>query len=428
MIEASSAQSEEDTHTWNTECAQMNHRRTVLCIRLSAIGDVIMLWRALKALHESGYVVMVVTSRQLLPVVSLFPFVKWTLTTQLSQEMAETKGKTPSPSTFGERDTKLLVWFRAHPTTEWKLLDHTSTLTLIQALTTSQPSLIDFQCTSRSRRARAILRATGVQWKHQFATPKRTIYRTARIMQSRLVGSPDHKRAPSPATLRDRCAATGVIARQLKVVEHLKRLHPPIPHHEEATLPHDHKNEEHRQPSPPRTPTDNTPQTHDILLFSGASLPLKRWPLENCLVFARTLVSKGYSLAYAGGPDEQHFGEQLARLVPGVVNTAGQHSLPETFDLIKAARCIVTTDSFPAHLCDLWQKPCIVLFGSTSPDFGFVPLSPAVDTLYSGFSCSPCTRHGRGLCRFGQTPCMRAHTGENIAERVTSLLEASHGE
>lgn len=396
----------------------------VLCVRLSAIGDVVMLGRSLQALHESRQNVILVTEQKLLPVVSLFPSVRWALT--ISQADDHLQPRTPKTGTkaHGKHSLVLKVWHRPVSNGSWESVPLTSVISVLAERRFFDTHLIDFQCTARSHKACKALRKAGLNWNKSYSVPKKTLYRASRVLWSRLVGSPCHAQTRTPADLRTTSASTGVVARQLATVSRLKK----------ASTPQAEAKAKRRKlvgqtdttqtcsPALPAPSEERSGHEPEVLLFSGASLPLKRWPLENCLSFARALLKKGHSLALLGGPDEKDFGDQIARLVPGVKNLAGQCSLTETFSHIQASRFVVTTDSFPAHVCDLMHKHCIVLFGSTSPDFGFAPLSPTVDTLYSGYSCSPCTRHGRGSCRFGQTPCMRAHRGDDIADRVDQHL------
>lgn len=403
------------------EMEKLRQRPCVLCVRLSAIGDVVMLGRSLQALQESGQTVLLVTSKHLLPVVSLFPSVQWAVTLC----SAEGHGNTGAPGTrrTAERnDTHVLqVWHWSTARASWQLVPLSAVISVLAER--GFEALIDFQRTARSRKACKALREAGIHWTRSYSVPKKTLYRASLVLWSRLFGSPRHAQTRSPAELRSKSAAEGVVARQIATIGGLKtastregaRWQTP-----EGLIDFPQSSSE----APPMPPDEYSDQRYDVLLFSGASLPLKRWPLENCLSFAREILKRGHSLAFLGGPDEREFGDQLALLVPRVVNLAGKCSLTETFAHIRASRFVVTTDSFPAHVCDLMHKRGFVLFGSTSPDFGFAPLSAKVDTLYSGYSCSPCTRHGRGRCRFGQTPCMRAHRGEDVADRVDQILRS----
>jgi heptosyltransferase-2 len=160
----------------------------------------------------------------------------------------------------------------------------------------------------------------------------------------------------------------------------------------------------------------------DCVVFAGASLPLKAWPKANCIALVERLRSAGLSVALAGGPAEVDLASSVAARCPGAVALAGALDLAQTIDLISRARCVVTTDSFPGHVRSLAGGPTLVLFGATSPSLGFVPVGEGVQVATLDLGCSPCTRHGRGRCRFGNHACMARLSGAAVADWVMTVL------
>ena len=85
---------------------------------------------------------------------------------------------------------------------------------------------------------------------------------------------------------------------------------------------------------------------------------------------------------------------------PNIKNLAGQLTLLESAALMKGARMNFTNDSAPMHLASAVNAPVTVIYCSTTPDFGFGPLSDDSVTveIQEKLSCRPCGLHGRASC------------------------------
>ena len=85
---------------------------------------------------------------------------------------------------------------------------------------------------------------------------------------------------------------------------------------------------------------------------------------------------------------------------PNIKNLAGQLTLLESAAMMKGARMNFTNDSAPMHLASAVNAPVTVIYCSTTPDFGFGPLSDDSVTveIQEKLSCRPCGLHGRASC------------------------------
>ncbi|MFH1161640.1 MAG: glycosyltransferase family 9 protein [bacterium] len=81
-------------------------------------------------------------------------------------------------------------------------------------------------------------------------------------------------------------------------------------------------------------------------------------------------------------------------------NLAGTLSLLESAALMRGARMNFTNDSAPMHLASAVNAPVTVVYCSTTPDFGFGPLSDdsAVVEIRESLECRPCGLHGWNSC------------------------------
>ncbi|MBO8130493.1 MAG: glycosyltransferase family 9 protein [Candidatus Marinimicrobia bacterium] len=85
----------------------------------------------------------------------------------------------------------------------------------------------------------------------------------------------------------------------------------------------------------------------------------------------------------------------------------------------------VGVDSFPNHVAAAFNKPAVVLFGSTSPvGFGY---NSAIN-IWKGYECSPCYReynkkslHPKPPCPYGKK-CMRDISLDEVINSIETIL------
>lgn len=160
-----------------------------------------------------------------------------------------------------------------------------------------------------------------------------------------------------------------------------------------------------------------------ISLFPGASGFIKSWPKEKFKeIIQQILKETDLSIAICGSQNEEYIGEYL-NFPPNerVFNLINQTSLEETIDIIANSKYVVTNDSFAAHAADTFKIPASVIFGATSPQFGFTPIYPKISIEYENLSCSPCSRHGKGTCRYKNLKCLQDIDCKKIFEKINQL-------
>jgi heptosyltransferase-2 len=112
-----------------------------------------------------------------------------------------------------------------------------------------------------------------------------------------------------------------------------------------------------------------------------------------------------------GGPGDHALCERIRQAInaPNVHNTAGKFSLLQTAALMKHAVMNYTNDSAPQHLASAMDAPVTVFFCSTTPNFGFGPLSTIAHTveISEQLACRPCGLHGKKACPKGHFDCGR---------------------
>ena len=89
-----------------------------------------------------------------------------------------------------------------------------------------------------------------------------------------------------------------------------------------------------------------------------------------------------------------------------VMNLAGDLSLLQSAALMKGAVHNYVNDSGPLHLASSMNAAVTAFFCSTTPDFGFGPLSDnSTIKQVENLECRPCGLHGYKKCPKGHFKC-----------------------
>jgi len=91
---------------------------------------------------------------------------------------------------------------------------------------------------------------------------------------------------------------------------------------------------------------------------------------------------------------------------PKIQNLAGKLSLLESAALMKNAQMNYVNDSAPMHLASSMNAPVCTIYCSTTPAFGYGPLSEnSTIVQVKDLDCRPCGLHGHKQCPQGHFDC-----------------------
>lgn len=103
-----------------------------------------------------------------------------------------------------------------------------------------------------------------------------------------------------------------------------------------------------------------------------------------------------------GGPDDTEQCEIIKQLSKNknVVNLSGKLSLLSSAALMQQAKMNYVNDSAPLHIASAMNAPVTAYFCSTTPAFGFGPLSDdsKIIEVNEHLDCRPCGLHGKKVC------------------------------
>ena len=143
-----------------------------------------------------------------------------------------------------------------------------------------------------------------------------------------------------------------------------------------------------------------------IAVAPGAAWASKRTSTQTLATSLKSLP-QGARVLLVGSASERGLCEELALVLPGSLNAAGETSdLRQLLALIAKAKAFLGHDSGPLHLAEALGIPCTALFGPTVQAFGFFPQGPGHRVFELDLACRPCSVHGTERCPLGHHDCL----------------------
>jgi lipopolysaccharide heptosyltransferase II len=156
-----------------------------------------------------------------------------------------------------------------------------------------------------------------------------------------------------------------------------------------------------------------------LLLHPGASAPSRRYPQHHWAELIRQLATRpGLPIVMTGGADETELVDAIraASSVP-VVSLAGQLNLGELAAALRLASVVVCNNTGPAHIAAAVGTPLVVLYALTNPQH--TPWQVASRLLYHDVPCRFCHK---SVCPQGHHACLDKVTPASVADAVCGLL------
>ena len=161
----------------------------------------------------------------------------------------------------------------------------------------------------------------------------------------------------------------------------------------------------------------------------GTTHQTKRWPHFAGLVAALGRAHPGVRFVLIGGPADHAELERLRGDVdPSVLDPRDAAALDPVglLGLLRELDVLVTVDSGAAHIAQSIGVPTLVLFGPTSPA-RWGPSAPPHRALSLGLPCSPCSNVGGARCPIEARAhaCLRQLDPEHVAREALLVWEAA---
>ena len=188
----------------------------------------------------------------------------------------------------------------------------------------------------------------------------------------------------------------------------------------------------------PKTTAFEMPRAPYAVLHVGASTPLKRWLPERWNALARSLESRGVTVAWSAGRGEEPL---VAQCDPEqrFASYAGRLDLAQMWHLLAGSRLLVSNDTGIAHLGRVTFTPTLTLLGPGSARLvgngRFWRDTPWRAVTIENFPCRDqhvlfrrriewAQRCGRSIAECAEPRCMHAISLETVLHTVNSALDA----
>jgi len=102
-------------------------------------------------------------------------------------------------------------------------------------------------------------------------------------------------------------------------------------------------------------------------LVAAGTWPTKTWPVSHAALLARVLIESGRDVALVTGPGESAVADTVLRFAPGTL-TLPPCDVAGLAGIIAHLEAVVGTDSGPRHLAAALGVPTFAWFGPTHPD------------------------------------------------------------
>lgn len=150
-----------------------------------------------------------------------------------------------------------------------------------------------------------------------------------------------------------------------------------------------------------------------VAIVIGARWATKRIPAH---IVAQLVDGLNEPVVLLGGPDDVKLGMEINSMVEVKAwNACGRFSIHGSASLVRQASAVITPDTGLMHVAAAFQRPTVVVWGSTTPRFGMEPwAAPHVNAEVNGLACRPCSKIGRSSCPKGHFRCMRDQRVDQI--------------
>ena len=162
-----------------------------------------------------------------------------------------------------------------------------------------------------------------------------------------------------------------------------------------------------------------------VAIAPGAAWRTKRWPVSHFIALIQ-LIRKEFHATFiilGGKSDRDVCAEITAQVGVPAVNLCGQTSLLESGAVMSRCELLVTNDTGMMHVATALGRKVIAVFGPTVKEFGFFPFSDVAEVVENRhISCRPCSYHGSDRCPKKHFRCMEEIKPEQVFQAVTRVL------
>lgn len=165
-----------------------------------------------------------------------------------------------------------------------------------------------------------------------------------------------------------------------------------------------------------------------LAVAPGARWPTKRWPVERFAAVAQALAREtGAAVVVLGGADESELASALRdHLDVPVINVAGILPLMQSAAMLSRCRLLISNDSGLMHMATALRVPVVAIFGPTVEEFGFYPFKARAEVVSETLSCRPCSTKGSMRCPRIHHACMQDVSSTRVLAVARNLWKSNN--
>src|SRR5579883_13744 len=156
-----------------------------------------------------------------------------------------------------------------------------------------------------------------------------------------------------------------------------------------------------------------------VIIHPGATAPSRRYSAEGFAAVARQLtLGAGCQIVFTGTEPERHLVETIQTMMDVDSNSlVGDLDLADMAALIQTARLLITNNSGPAHIAAAVGTPVVDLYALTNPQH--TPWGVSNRVLFHDVPCKFCYK---SICPEGHHHCLKLIRPETVVEAACELL------
>ena len=191
------------------------------------------------------------------------------------------------------------------------------------------------------------------------------------------------------------------------------------------------KKSESRFPELLSLPSSLTINDKYFVVFPGAGISEREWPVESFGTVARFVVETyGWRMVVCGSAGEKKLASKIITLdgLSTACDLTGKTSLPELVEVIRGARLLIANETSAVHIAAAVETPVVCLLGGGH--FGrFVPYPDEVTTtkpvaVYEKMDCYCCDWHCIYQVEEGRPfPCIEAIDKDAVIDAVKCTIK-----
>ena len=161
-----------------------------------------------------------------------------------------------------------------------------------------------------------------------------------------------------------------------------------------------------------------------LVIAPGAQWENKRWPVEGFAAAANTFCEQtGAKTILIGGPGDIEICNSVHSLMKTPsLNLAGKLSLMGSAALLGKAAMVFTNDTGMLHMAQAMKAPAVAVYGPTTRELGFFPITENSRVAETDISCRPCTQKGLHHCPKKHFRCMNDIKPELVSSLAMELF------